>query len=97
MAFLLSGETFADVPQGSVLGSLFSIKHFSDLYLMVKDKAVCNFVDDTALYTNDDELQMLWIGWKMTLLFYQTSFKKTFLSLKKIKSTLSYLAHSRMA
>ena len=49
-------EIKSGVPQGSVLGLLFFNIFINDLLLEVKESEICNFADDTTIYTKGNNI-----------------------------------------
>ena len=49
-------EIILGVPQGSILGPILFNVFFNDLLLFIKETDICNFTDDTTLYTCGKEL-----------------------------------------
>ena len=49
-------ELLTGVPQGSVLGPLLFNIYLNDLFWVIQETEVCNFADDTTLYSCDVEL-----------------------------------------
>ena len=52
-------EIKSRVPQGSVLGPLFFTIFITDLLLEVKESEICNFADDTTIYTNGNNVESM--------------------------------------
>ena len=49
-------EIKSGAPQRSVLGPLFFNIFINDLLLEVKESEICNFADDTIIYTNGNNI-----------------------------------------
>ena len=45
------------VPQGSVLGPLLLNIHINDIFLLMSRTEICNYADDTTLYSCDYEVK----------------------------------------
>ena len=52
------------VPQGSILASLLFNTFISDLFLNVIKSEVCNFADDSTLYSFDKKLDSIFSNLK---------------------------------
>ena len=50
-SFSMWTKTFLGVPQGSVLGLLLSNIYLNDLFLFLEETEVCNYADDTTIFT----------------------------------------------
>ena len=81
-------ETFAGVPQGSVLGPLLFNIYINDLFFMVTDTAVCNFADDTTIFAADSQLERVLERLETDALVLSRWFPENFMKLNEGKCHL---------
>ena len=81
-------ETFAGVPQGSVLGPLLFNIYINDLFFSIMDTAVCNFADDTTIFAADCQLDRVLERLETDALVLSKWFPENFMKLNEGKCHL---------
>ena len=81
-------ETFAGLPQGSVLGPLLLNIYITDLFLSVMDTAICNFADDTTIFAADCQLDSVLERLETDALVLSKWFPENFMKLNEGKCHL---------
>ena len=76
------------VPQGSVLGPLLFNIFINDIFYLVNDTEVCNYVDDTTLYVGDKNLRIVLSKLERDTLLLSEWFSDNFMKLNEEKSHL---------
>ena len=81
-------ETFAGVPQGSVLGPLLFNIYINDLFLSVMDTAICSFAEDTTIFAADCQLDSVLERLETDALVLSKWFPENFMKLNEGKCHL---------
>ena len=77
-----------DVPQGSVLGPLLFNIFINDVFYLLNDTEICNYADDTTLYTGDTKLRTVLSKLEKDTLLVSEWFSDNLMKLNKEKCHL---------
>ena len=86
-------ELIMGVPQGSVLGPLLFNIYLNDLFWIIEETDVCNFADDTTLYTCDMDLETVLRKLEHDSLLAIEWFEANYMKLNKDKCHLLVAGH----
>ena len=86
-------ELIMGVPQGSVLGPLLFNIYLNDLFWILEETDVCNFADDTTLYTCDMDLETVLRKLEHDSLLAIEWFEANYMKLNKDKCHLLVAGH----
>ena len=93
MSFSSWSELLKGVPQGSILGPLLFNIYINDLFLIIKNTDICNYADDTTLYTQGMDLNELLINLEHDSTLLVQWFEETYMKLNKEKCHLLVSGH----
>ena len=93
MSFSSWSELLKGVPQGSILGPLLFNIYINDLFLIIKNTDICNYADDTTLYTQGMDLNELLINLEHDSTLLVQWFEENYMKLNKEKCHLLVSGH----
>ena len=93
MSFSSWSELLKGVPQGSILGPLLFNIYINDLFLIIKNTDICNYADDTTLYTQGMDLKELLINLEHDSTLLVQWFEENYMKLNKEKCHLLVSGH----